>query len=153
MDFPIYSGSPNDPAPHLYRIQRHTQLCAHCGRRHCYTTVWAQTHLRPLSQTPTGRYVSNLRAVRTTADIQWNIPVHCVDLKAEEIPFCHDCYTTVTLNHLLVPPVEERLPANPLAATPGWRKAQAAADEAKKRMETKAKARKAIEAASLDDIL
>lgn len=122
---PIFSGDPRDPAPHLYRVERRKQLCLHCARSHEWTQVWAQTNLRPVSQSPTGRYLSNLRAINSIRDITWNIPIHIVDLPITEVPFCHDCATSVSLKHLPTVPVAERIPANPLHATPGWRRAEA----------------------------
>lgn len=95
---------PIDSPPLAYVIHHHVQRCQHCNRQHSHSAIYARTDVKPVTINGLGRAVSNLHMIRQPSDIAWNVPLEYAEARIIEIPFCHDCYKTVTLNHCLTPP-------------------------------------------------
>lgn len=94
----------HDNPPLAYVIHHHKQLCQHCGRSHDYCAIYSRNDVKPVTVTGLGRAVSNLHTIRQPSDVSWNVPVEHAQARVVEIPFCHDCYKTVSLAHCLTPP-------------------------------------------------
>jgi hypothetical protein len=94
----------HESPPLAYVIHHHQQRCLHCGRSHDYCAIYARNDVKPVTITGLGRAVSNLHTIKQPSDVNWNVPIEHAEARIVEIPFCHACYSTVSLAHNLTPP-------------------------------------------------
>lgn len=101
---PICLAPQADVPPHSYVLVKHLQVCLHCQSQHEWSEPYSKTFLRSRWER---KYVTNLRPIRSPADVQYNLPIGVICREPTRVPFCHECFASVTLSHLPSPPKPE----------------------------------------------
>ena len=99
---PIFMARPNEGTPpHNYVVLLQRTLCVNCGSTHELSSITAKTFLYSRLAS---RQCPNQRPVRSPSEITYNLPVEMELRPIERIPFCHECFESVSLSHLPAPP-------------------------------------------------
>lgn len=89
-----------EATPVAYTVLRTSQFCQHCSTLHESAQVMLRCELP--ARHGMGKPLTQMRRLDTAP--QWNLPVETRVLESRNIPFCHECFDTVQLEHLPVPP-------------------------------------------------
>lgn len=81
--------------PRDYIIHKRSQRCLNCGTIHEWSDVYARNELPPLHNL--GHYVNNLVPIQ---GFRFNLPVRVVSIEARCVPACHECFDSLSLQHL-----------------------------------------------------
>lgn len=101
-----------DP-PLAYIIIRKSQHCF-CGALHEFSELYYERTAPSRLGTP--KRLKNLHRIDgNRTSIEYKLPVRCISMALERIPFCHECFQdTPALAQLPPPPLPEpRTPLNP----------------------------------------
>jgi hypothetical protein len=98
----IFMSRPDQgPPPSNYVVVKTKTMCINCNTTHEQSTVTAKTWMHSRM---TSKPFANQRPVRSPTEISYNLPIEIENRPIERIPFCHECFETISLSHLPLPP-------------------------------------------------
>lgn len=100
---PIYMGKSHEVIPHSYMLHYKVQHCKHCGHDEMLSQFYAMSFIRSRI---TGQRVSHLIPCDTPL---YNLPVETKLVGRMELPVCHACMDSFSLDQLPLPPQESQL--------------------------------------------
>lgn len=92
-----------EATPVAYTVLRSSQYCTNCSTLHDSAQVMLRCEMP--ARHGMGKPLTQMR--RLDGAPQYNLPVESRTLEAKNIPFCHECFDTVTLDHLPLPPQQD----------------------------------------------
>lgn len=96
--------------PSAYRVVEHRQHCTGCGCTHSYSQIFSVTSIP-------GRSGVDLKPIKRSSDVTWNLPIEYQRYRVEDVPFCHLCHSKANLSKLRplpVPPTAALAPLKPV---------------------------------------